>query len=359
LNTHDADAGRSAGLTRVAVAAAISVTLAAGLVACNKTDTTAATPDATAAATAANAAPPQPAVSSAVSAMSADKLREAAQKALGEQRLYAPAGDNAMEYYLALRDKTPGDATVAAALTDLEPYTLIATDQAIGRKDFAEANRLYGLLEKTDSAAPALPRLKNAIADGQKAAATQPVVAQTDAEKAKAAELEQKRLDDQKKLQEQAAKELAAKQAADKATVSAAATASAAKAAADKAAADKAAADKAAADRAAADRRAAERAQQPAQQPAAPKPAAASSELHAVSTPPPRFPPAALRSGRSGTVQVEFTVGTDGSVTAAHVVDANPPHVFDSAAEQAVRRWKFQPVGSPVTARRTINFTPQ
>ena len=344
-------------MTRVAVAAAISVALAGGLVACKKNDAGAAAPDAGSPAAAAAAAPPQPAVSSAVSAMSPDKLREAAQKALGDQRLYAPSGDNAMEYYLALRDKTPGDATVTAALTDLEPYTLIATDQAIARKDFTEANRLYALLEKTDSAAPALPRLKNAIADGQKAAASQPQAVLTDAEKAKAADQEQKRLDDQKKLQEQAAKELAAKQAADKATATATATA-AAKANAEKAAADRAAADKAAADKAAADRRAAAAEREQQQQAAPPKPAV-SSELHAISTPPPRYPPAALRQGRSGTVQVEFTVGTDGSVTSTHVVDSNPSHVFDNAAEAAVRRWKFQPVGSPVTVRRTINFTPQ
>ena len=37
--------------------------------------------------------------------MSADQLREARQQGLREQRLYAPAGNNAMEYYLALRDK--------------------------------------------------------------------------------------------------------------------------------------------------------------------------------------------------------------------------------------------------------------
>ena len=69
--------------------------------------------------------------------MSPDQLREAATQAVSEQRLYAPAGNNAMEYYLALRDKSPGDAAVTGALTDLQPYTLIATEQAITRDDFA------------------------------------------------------------------------------------------------------------------------------------------------------------------------------------------------------------------------------
>ena len=32
--------------------------------------------------------------------------------------------------------------------------------------------------------------------------------------------------------------------------------------------------------------------------------------------------------------------------------------VFDRAALDAVKRWKFQPVGSPVTSRRSIGFSP-
>jgi hypothetical protein len=60
---------------------------------------------ATTAATTAPAPTPATAVSSQVAAMTADQLREAASKAYAENRLYAPAGDNAVEYYLALRDK--------------------------------------------------------------------------------------------------------------------------------------------------------------------------------------------------------------------------------------------------------------
>ena len=92
-------------------------------------------------------AAPAEAVSAEVAAMDADALREAASAALREQRLYAPAGNNAMEDYLALRDKQPTDPSVASALTDLMPYTLIATEQSIGREDFDEAERLYALME--------------------------------------------------------------------------------------------------------------------------------------------------------------------------------------------------------------------
>ncbi|MFT3897487.1 MAG: energy transducer TonB [Thermomonas sp.] len=290
------------------------------------------------------AAPPPVAVSAEVASMGTDQLREAASAALREQRLYAPAGNNAMEYYLALRDKSPNDPAVASALTDLMPYTLIATEQSINRDDFSEAQRLYALMEKTNPQAPALPRLKQTIADAQASLAqrTAAAAAKTEEDAKKQADLQKQRLADQQQAQQQAAQQLAAQQAAD------------AKAAADKAAADKAAADKAAADKAAADRAAAQRT---AQQQSAPA-QATSNDLRAISTPSPRYPPDAYRDGTAGEVQVEFTVGTDGSVTSARVVRASPPRVFDREALAAVKRWKFQPVSSPVTSRRTIGFNP-
>ena len=61
---------------------------------------------------------------------------------------------------------------------------------------------------------------------------------------------------------------------------------------------------------------------------------------------------------RAGSVEVEFTVGTDGSVTSSRVVNASPPRIFDREALQAINKWRFQPVGSPVTSRRTFNFQP-
>ena len=322
---------------------AAGMMLVCALAACKK-DNTAEPATPAAGQQAATTAPPPAAVSAQVAAMGAEQLREAASAALREQRLYAPAGNNAMEYYLALRDKSPNDPAVSSALTDLMPYTLIATEQSINRDDFAEAQRLYALMEKTDPKAPALPRLKQSIADAQASLAqrTADATARTEEDAKKQADLEKQRLADQQKAQLLAAQQLAEQQAAD------------AKAAADKAAADKAAADKAAADKAAADRAAAQRAA--AQNP--PAQAAASNELRPISTPSPSYPREAYREGTSGEVQVEFTVGTDGSVTSARVVRADPPRVFDREALSAVKRWKFQPVSSPVTSRRTIGFKP-
>lgn len=328
--------------------------------ACGKNDTAA--PAAGTAASTQPSATPATVISSKVSAMTADQLREAAGKAYNENRLYAPAGNNAVEYYLALRDKSPTDAAVSSALTDLLPMAVIATEQSVARNDFSEAQRLTALLEKADPHHPALSRLKASITEQQQVAqqrATQQQLS-TEEQAKRQAELEKQRLEDQKKQQEMAARQLADKAAADKV---ASARAQADKAAADRAAAEREAAQRAAAEREAAQRAAAERTAAAAPSRPAPAPAASSgggsnNDLRALSTPAPAFPPEALRSAQAGEVQVEFTVAPDGSVSAARVVRANPPRVFDRAAVTAVKRWRFAPVDSPVTARRTISFNP-
>ncbi len=298
----------------------IALSLVVALAACSKdeqagTEATTTTPTA-----APIAAAPAPAVSAQVQAMSAEQLRAAAAKALGENRIYAPGGDNAMEYYLALRDKLPSDPAVTSALTDLMPYTLIATEQSIGREDFVEAQRLSALLEKADPKAPALPRLKQTIANAQLAVAARAETEKTkEVTDAEAKVLEEKRLAQQAEQQRAAAAALATQQQQDAA-------------------------------------RAAE-AERTAAAPAAAKPAASTS-LKVVSSPSPRYPPEALRAGTAGEVLVEITVGTDGSVTNARVVRASPPRVFDREALNAVRRWKFEPIDAPTTTRRTLAFNP-
>ncbi|WP_119716837.1 energy transducer TonB [Cognatilysobacter tabacisoli] len=331
--------------SRVATVARIALVLALGaaVAACGKDEPAPTAATAPAAATPAVTA--ETAVSAKVAGMSVDQLREAARTAYAENRLYAPAENNAVEYYLALRDKQPGDAAVASALTDLLPMTVIAIEQSVNREDFTEAQRLAALLEKADAQHPALARLETSITAQQQAvaarAAQQTLTAEEEAKRQ--ADLEKKRLEDQKRQQDEAARQLAASQTSERQQA-------AARQAAEREAAERQAAEQRAAEQRAAEQRAA------AATTAAAAPAA--SELRALSTPAPRYPPEALRANQSGEVQVEFTVGTDGSVTAARVVRANPPRVFDREAVNAVRRWRFQPVAAPVTTRRTIGFNP-
>ncbi len=321
---------------------ALGVLLVVAVSACGKKeDATPASGAETAAATQ-PAQPPAQAVSAEVAALSADDLRKKATEAYQESKLYAPAGDNAMEYYLALRDKLPGDPGVSSALTDLLPMTVIATEQSRDRGDFDEAQRLYGLIEKADKDHPSLARLKASIASAQDAEIKRVEQQKLSAEEeaAKKLQLEKERAAQQQLQQQQAAEQLAAQQKAEQE-------------AAARREAEQQAAAKREADQKAAQQRAAEQAPRPVE-----KATVSASDLRPISTPAPRYPVEALRAGQSGEVQVEFTVAADGSVTSARVVRADPPRVFDREAVNAVKRWRFEPTGAPVTTRRTIGFNP-
>jgi protein TonB len=78
---------------------------------------------------------------------------------------------------------------------------------------------------------------------------------------------------------------------------------------------------------------------------------------------PPEYPADALRKGIRGEVRVQITVGGDGKVKSATVVNSSPAAVFDRAALDAVRRWRFAPpaVDNPdteATVMTNIVFRP-
>lgn len=325
----------------------LTVAVACALTACKKDDAAAAGQQA---AQQAKPAPtPESVVAASVSAMSVDQLRDAANKAYNDNRLYAPAGDNAMEYYLALRDKQPGDAGASSALSDLLPMTVIATEQSIARDDFEEASRLLALIGKADANHPALGRLKASIGSGEaklkQQAETQKLTAEEEAKRK--ADLLKQREEDQRKQQEQQRQQQAADQQRQQQAAADAEAERQRQAAAEQQRQQQAAEQ--------------QRQQQAAQQQAArPRPAAPSTELRPISQPGPKYPPAAQRAGATATVQVEFTVGTDGAISSARVVSSDGPRQFQREFERealsAVKRWRFQPVGQATTSRRTIAF---
>lgn len=313
------------------------IALGLGLSACKKDETPA---QADAAANAAQQAEAQiaqaqqaaEAAEAKLLAMPVDELRKRAGTAFREQRLYAPAGDNAMEYYLALRKKSDKpDANSESALMDLMPYTVIAAEQAIGRFDFVEAERLRALLERADPQAPALPRIAEAITTG-KANAAQRIV-----DEAKRGE-EEKRLAE---LAKQKAAEDAAK-AAERPATAATTPAPEVRAPAPVVSAPAPVVS----------------APPPAPVVAAPTPAPArtNNALVAISTPQPAYPAEALRSGTTGSVEVEFVVNRDGSVSDVRIVKSNPRGVFDRGVQATVRKWQYQPLDETRTVRRNFNF---
>lgn len=257
-----------------------------------------------------------------VEAMSLNDLLANARKAMNEQRVIAPAGNNAFEFYLDVLQKQPGNQTAADALRETFPYAASNVEQVINERDFGEAQREIDLLAKVDPTNYTLTILRSKL----------------DAQRKTLDEEQQKQLD----AQHQA--DLAAQQ----------------KAAAEKAAADKAAADKAAADKAAQEQAlaAAKAKQEEAGRAAAAKASATQVASNAgpsssgggetrdaipVSSIRPRYPANALRNNIEGWVDVTYTVNADGTVGNVQVVGAEPRHVFDNAALEAIRRAKFSP----------------
>ena len=269
-----------------------------------------------------------------MAALSRDELNKLASTAFREQRLYAPAGNNALEYYLALRKKQDApDPMVESALMDLAPYTVIAAEQAITRMEFDEAARLRDLISTIDPGAPSLPRLNRDISNGLK-----------DAQGLSTAEIRQ---------QQQAL--LAVEQAVIKPTpeVSKPEITEAAAKPATTVAAIKSDPPPAVTSIVQANvTTPSSLAVVTATTPLVP---AKKSELIAVRTPEPGYPSDALNRGLSGEVEIEFIVERNGEVSDVRVVNSSQ-RAFDRNVVMTVKRWKFAPLDTSRTVRRSFNF---
>ena len=303
-------------------------------------------------------APRTAAIEGRPAAADVDALRERARQAMQASRLFAPAGDNALEHYLALRAQAPGDASVDAALVDLQPQLVIAIEQAIANGADPESRRLLALLARMDAQAPALPRLRATVANAEAVARQRELAVDAEArDKAERAEADLRRL----------AQESAARLAAERTTAAAnnrPATSTPATV-------------------------------QPAPAPQAPPPTRMASEAPvrnavAASAPPeapvrqaapppvqavdvatkpqdapkllrdvaPRYPDGGGRTRQSGQVQVAFTINPQGGVESPRVVSSDLPTAFDRAALAAAARWKFEATGNSQPGTRTVRFDP-
>jgi protein TonB len=263
-----------------------------------------------------------------------DGLRRAAAAALDEQRIYTPAGDSAIEHYLALRRLRPGDASLDTALLELLPYALIASEQALGRGELTEARRLVAMIEQVDPQAPALSRLRDGIAAAEAETGRRILAA---AEAAKREEL----LAAQAAAQAQAAAPALSRPAPPPAPIVATPTSATAVPAIDARAASA---------------QAAPASTGPAPPPTPAQAAVAPAAPRLLSAPSPRYPVSALRRKIEGSVTVEFIVQPDGSVSSPRVLSANPAGLFEEAALAAAARWRFERVPAAITTARIVQF---
>ena len=216
------------------------------------------------------------------------------------------------------------------APAELQPYVLIAAEQAIARGDGREAARLQALIARIDSSAPALPRLR---------ASLEALVRAREARDAEGA-------------------------AAAMPSPAAGASAGASAAAVERIVAATAGTE-------------------PVTSPAhAPEPSPAAAPVaatvqapppSALPTPPasrgveartprllqdaqPRYPLPALRARIEGEAQVAFTIQPDGSVRNARLLSSTPPGMFEASALAVARRWRFEATGRAHDSSRTVHF---
>ena len=78
--------------------------------------------------------------------------------------------------------------------------------------------------------------------------------------------------------------------------------------------------------------------------------------LELVKYVPPTFPDTARKQGLSGWVDVQIAVKPDGSVSDVIITGAEPAGVFEQAAVDAVKKWRYKPVERDGHARLRMKF---
>jgi protein TonB len=80
--------------------------------------------------------------------------------------------------------------------------------------------------------------------------------------------------------------------------------------------------------------------------------------IHPTHLVPPQYPPNAYRARQGGSVTLSFTVTPGGHTSQIRVLTSRPRYIFDRAAIEAVRQWRFKPIKTPTKVVQTIRFTP-
>ncbi len=266
-----------------------------------------------------------------------------ANTAFRENRIVAPAGDNALEHALHALQLDANDAGANEILVDITPIAASAIEAAISAGNFVEAERVMNMLNSANSSSLTVQGLRRRLATATRlvvnappaAAAVEPahdVVAVASAATTNGAPAPVARDD----------------QVASIPHTTLAPTTTAPAAPTVNASVDPAA--------------------QVAAPPHEPTAAATSVASTSRSSEPvplvkvsPDYPPAAKKRRTEGWVELQFLVGIDGIPRDIQVIRAQPPSMFDRAAVRALARWKFKPAerdGQAVEARAktTVGF---
>ena len=250
--------------------------------------------------------------------------------AIRKGHFVAPAGDNALELYLAELDADPANLSASQAVMELLPLASDALAVALARGDASEHARLLALLTRADPKSPMLGSFKSAWDDRQIAmapAATEPMPVVS----ASAALVDSLSVAQPVPTPSTQARELAQAEPAVRAQAKLA---------------------------------------QPVQtRRSAPQPTPAKLaepllrvvEPVLVSSPAAQYPSSAKRRNIEGWVEFKLTLDREGRVTDAQIVGAEPSKLFEVEARRAVLRWRFEPkrvddVAVEAVVRQRLSF---
>jgi periplasmic protein TonB len=272
--------------------------------------------------------------------------RALAMQAYTSGKLFAPAGENALEHYLNARQKQSNDYSLQEAVLELLPAAMDALEVAMSNQDQAETNRLFALLARADPKSVRLATLKTrwdnqqlAVAQRQQAnqmRAAMPVATPTPA-RATAQNAAAAQFLDAMAPQNKSAVDVTASLAASaKPTVST---------------------QKPIVAVAVSDLTRATPRNNASTEVRSPSVIAA----RAIRTAAPAFPAEARRRKVQGWVDLELEIDTEGQVVKATVTASEPSKIFDVEARRAALRWRFTPklvdeTPTASTVRRRINF---
>lgn len=267
-----------------------------------------------------------------------DTLLVRARTALQERRLLTPAGDNAVESYLALLELDPEHRAARQALLELVPLAATEVQASIAGGELGEAQRQIELVERMGAGALILGTLRRSLGQARDDVA---------ALAAQAAATERALADARPTpVQPPSARAEAPAPAAREAPAAERVSASAASRAPSPPPAVQPAPDAAST--------------------AMPEPAAsiaapAVQEARQIVDVRPAYPANARQRRTEGWVELEALVGSDGSVHDVAVVRSEPARIFDREAVRAAQRWRFEPrrengVAVASRVRKTVTF---
>ena len=272
---------------------------------------------------------------------------ELAMSAYSADKLVAPAGENALEHYLAALRSKPDDFGAQEAILELVPVAMTALETAMAANSVAEVERLIPLLELADPSASRVVALKKRW---QETIMQQPNVEAARLAAAQAPDVPEVPLQDELVALEVGTEQPARARVAEGAAAPAvvvAATIAPALLPAPAVVPEKQSTASA--------RRIAP----------ATRPAPAQNrviEARALSTARAVFPAQARRQKIEGWVDLQVAVDASGRVTEAVVLSAQPSRIFDVEARRAVMRWRYSPKrvnDQPVSSvlRQRIKFS--